>query len=467
MTTFKIFAKNKDLNEEKVFYYDNMTSALTWENGKEIYNTKVRENNKGRKWETAKVTSPETPLGKTSKVKTLKIQLGLSCNYSCEYCSQRFIPHADESNSKFVDKFVKNLDIWMEGSPETIEFWGGEPLVYIKTIKPLAEHLRKKYPNSKFIMITNGSLLNSEVNEWIDKMGFSIAISHDGPGQPVRGPDPLEDPIAREGIVDLFKRLGPQGRISFNTMMNRENMDRAAVQKYFSNFFNSIGIKDFQIGEGGFIDPYDEGGLENSLKNDEEHIAYRRMTINQTKNRQNYRFGVVNTRINEWTFSISVKRPAESLGQKCGMDEIDTIAVDLRGNVLTCQNVSAVSTSPNGKQHMIGHVSQLDKVKLNTSRHWSTREECVKCPVLQACKGACMFLHGNLWEKACDNAYTDHIPFFAAAIENMTGYLPYYIEHESLPDNRKNIWGSKDQKVTIPETRKKATEASSEHINII
>jgi hypothetical protein len=49
----------------------------------------------------------------------------------------------------------------------------------------------------------------------------------------------------------------------------------------------------------------------------------------------------------------------------------------------------------------------------------------------------------------------------------MTGYLPYYIENENLPENRKNIWGSKDQKVSVPEIRKTVTEASSEHINII
>ena len=466
MANFKIFAKNKDKNETKVFYYDNMTSALTWENGSPIYNTEIRQKTKTRNWEVVPVNTPEMPLGKTSKVKVLKIQLGLSCNYSCDYCSQRFIPHSDETNSKYVDKFVQNLDIWMEGEPKRIEFWGGEPLVYIKTIKPLAEKLKQKFPNSDFIMITNGSLLNPEINEWIDNMGFGIGLSHDGPGQPVRGPDPLEDPKSREGIIDLINRLAPQGRISINSMMNRENMDRAAVQNYFEKFLTSIGIKNFQIGEGSFIDPYDEGGLENSLKTEEEHIAYRRLTINQTRNKQNIKFNVVNDRMKEWIFSISANRPASSLGQKCGMDSLDTIAVDLRGNVLTCQNVSAVSTSPNGSPHLLGHVSQLDKVKLRTSTHWSAREECVNCPVLQACKGSCMYLHGNLWEKACDNAYTDHIPFFAAAIEQMTGYLPYYIENEALPESRKNIWGSPDQIVSIPKIRKKATDLSSDDINI-
>lgn len=452
MAKFKVHAKRKDsIGEDvKYFYYDNMTSYLTDEFGNRIFNQNIYSQNVNKVWDEVAVTSPEQPLGKSNKVKVLKIQLGLSCNYSCDYCSQRFVPHADESNSKYVDKFVKNLDLWLKGEPEVIEFWGGEPLVYIKTIKPLAEQLREKFPNSKFGMVTNGSLLTPELNDWLDNMGFGVGVSHDGPGQPLRGPDPLEDPVAREGIVDLVKKLAPKNRISFNTMINRENLDRGAIQNYFRKFFDSIGMKDFTIGEGGMIDPYDEGGLKHSLQNRAEHLGYRRLTLNQTRKYKNIGFSIVNSRVKEYIFSISVGRPSYSLGQKCGMDDIETISVDLRGNVITCQNVSAIATAPNGKQHMLGHVSQLDKVKLNTSTHWSKRKECVDCPVLQTCKGACMYLQGNLWDKACDNAYSDHVPFWAVAIEKLTGYLPFYIENENLPEDRKNIWGDKNEESIIP-----------------
>jgi uncharacterized protein len=463
---FKVFAKNKNTKKELVLFYDNMSSILTWENGEKVFNEKVKRENSKSDWQIAQVTTPENPLGKSNKVKNLKIQLGLSCNYSCDYCSQRFVPHADETNFKYVEKFVKNIDLWLKGEPDRIEFWGGEPLVYIKTIKPLAEKLREKFPNSNFSMVTNGSLLNPELNDWLVKMKFGIGISHDGPGQPLRGPDPLEDPKMRPGIIDLIQKLSPSGKISINSMLNRENLDRGEIQAYFRKFFESIGVKDFAIGEGGIIDPYDEGGLEHSLRNREEHLGYRRLTLKQTREKRNIKFQIVNQRVQEYIYSISVERPASSLGQKCGMDEIDTLAVDLRGNVITCQNVSAAATSPNGKQHMLGHVSQLDKVKLNTSTHWSARKECVDCPVLQTCKGACMYLKGNLWDVACNNAYTDHIPFWATAIELLTGHLPYYIEHENLPEDRKNIWGDKEEKAVIPETRKIITELNNESLNI-
>ena len=51
-----------------------------------------------------------------------------------------------------------------------------------------------------------------------------------------------------------------------------------------------------------------------------------------------------------------------------------------------------------------------------------------------------MFLEGPLWEAGCDAAYSDNVPFFAAAIEFLTGYTPYYIEGE-FRDDRKDLFG--------------------------
>ena len=425
-----------DGHTKRTFYYDNETSHLTDETGKRIValGASTYDNQAA-----IPKTSVDTPNGKQAEIRVLKIQLGLSCNYACTYCSQRFVPHAADGNPTQVDKFVRNLDRWLVGVPKQIEYWGGEPLVYIKTLKPLAEALRKKFPDVKFLMITNGSLLNEEINQWLDAMGFSIGISHDGPGQFVRGPDPLDDPEQRKHILDLWHRLGPKGRISFNAMVNRQNLDRAAISTFFREF---LGHGSFNIGEGGFIDPYDEGGSAESLQTHDEALAFRNLTLKQIRSGMINRFHVTRRRIGEWMGSISSGRSAESLGQKCGMDRPDTIATDLFGNVLTCQNVSRVSKAPNGQPHRIGHVSQLDKVQLKTATHWSKRPDCSSCPLVQACKGSCMFLDGPLWEKACNNAYNDHLPFFAAAIERMTGYLPYEIEAPGLPPERSKLWTS-------------------------
>lgn len=425
------------------FVYDNETSEIFDETGNLVFQ-KPEEPKYKETWKSPTV-SRETP-GLKHDIKTLKIQLGLSCNYSCEYCSQRFVPHADETSSKHVDKFVRNLDLWMKEPPKKIEFWGGEPLVYFKTLKPLAEELRRKYPDIEFLMITNGSLLTPEINKWIIDMNISIGISHDGPGQYVRGPDPFDDVETERNILDLF--IKKRGNISFNSMVHRMNMDREKIAKFFIDKFG----ENINIGEGSFIDAYDEGGLEKAICSTEEFYAFRRLTMGQLREGKLNNFSIVRNRIKEWLATFNEFRPARVLGQKCGMDRWDTMAVDLRGNILTCQNVSAVSTKDNGQQHMIGHVSNLDNVRLDTATHWSHREDCAKCPVLQACKGSCMFLDDEKFKVSCDAAYSDHLPFFCAAFEIATGCLPFAIlaHDKSLPEERADLWGPASKEYKLP-----------------
>ena len=424
--------------------YDNETSELFHSDGTK-FNFKKTKHFANKE---VFAVSEQTP-GKKSNIKTLKIQLGLSCNYSCEYCSQRFVPNSEETNPYYVEKFMNSLDLWILVPPKKIEFWGGEPLVYWKTLKPLSERLRIKYPEAEFLMITNGSLLNDEIIQWIQDVDISIGISHDGPGQHIRGPDPFDDSKIRDTIFKLIE-LRPE-KVSINAMIYRDNFSREKVQTYFENL---LGKRfNFFIGEGGFIDSYDEGGKSMNLHDEEEHYIFRYNSLNEIREEKINKFNIVRSRLFEWFNSIVNERLASSLGQKCGMDKEDTIAVDLRGNVLTCQNVSAVSTAPNGRSHLIGHVSKLENVNLTTATHWKFRKECSNCPVLQVCKGSCMFLQDELFEISCNSAYSDHIPFFSAAIEQMTGWLPYRIEAQNyeLPENRKDLWGQdfKRKKINV------------------
>ncbi|NBS40798.1 MAG: Fe-S oxidoreductase, partial [Betaproteobacteria bacterium] len=252
----------------------------------------------------------------------------MSCNYECEYCSQRFVPRVAETNPTEVHAFVAGLDGWVTMPPERIEFWGGEPLVYIKTLRPLAHALRRKYPAAGFSVITNGSLLNADINQWLDDMGFSVGISHDGPGQHVRGPDPLDDPEKRAAILDLYRRLAPNRRVSFNAMLNRANISRAAIQQFFTDLTGDPGV---MIAEGAFVDAYDPGGLALSLSSDEAH-SFRRTAFQEIRQGKADRVSGARDRVASFVNSIRLQRPASSVAQKCGMDHTDSIAVDLRGN---------------------------------------------------------------------------------------------------------------------------------------
>jgi uncharacterized protein len=441
MAEFRITALD-GAGREVVYRYDNQTSKLTDDSGVPV-NLDSLGGYETKDFEVAGRTSPANPHGKTpGAIKKLKIQLGLSCNYECGYCSQRFVPHADETSRKHVEPFLTNLSSWFDGGEDgrgqgvEFQFWGGEPFVYWKTLKPLAEALMERYPNATVWFPTNGSLLDKEKNDWIERMGFAISISHDGPGQWVRGPDPLDDPKSREAILDLFNRLHPKGKISFNACINKHNTSRAKIIQFFKEL---TGRNDVQIGEGAFVDAYDEGGLEMSIDKS-AMAAYSRQSFAEIRDgsADGRNFRLLFQKITSFIRTIRMRRPASAIGQKCSMDRPDNIAVDLRGNVLTCQNVSAASLAPNGQSHKIGHVDDFDGIKLKTAAHWSHREDCARCPLLQLCAGSCMFLEGDLWERSCDNAFADNVPFFAAAFEIMTGCVPVSITGGR--EDRTNLW---------------------------
>lgn len=440
MTVFNITALNPVTQEQKNIIYDSTHSTLKWEDGTSIINTSID-------------TSPQdqVKIQKSKKPKRVKIQLGLSCNFECDYCNQRFVPHAEDStNPSDVEPFVNNMKTWFDGGEDglgenrSFEFWGGEPFVYWKTFKPLAEKIHEQYPNAQKSVITNGSLLDKEKVDWLYQYGFNVSVSHDGPGQFVRGPDPLEDAASKEGIMYAFKLLAPENRMSFNSMINNKNISRANIEAYFVDLIRTTLGEDYLkflvIGEGTFIDAYDPGGLSSSLKDEDEEIKFRNVSYNELREGNVKRFFTINHKVKSFIDSIEKGTRKESLTQKCGMDLQENIAIDLNGNVLTCQNVSTTSTNPSGISHHIGHVSDLANVEVKTGTHWSDREECPNCPVLHICKGACFFLTGPLWEASCNNAYSDNIVMFATAIEVITGLVPMYIDGPLREDRKDIFW---------------------------
>lgn len=440
---FEITADHPDLGSQ-LFYYDNMTNTLSKEDGTVFEFDTIQQNPFSKNFVNF---NKDIPLKKSKQINHLKIQLGLSCNYSCDYCSQKFVERQPETNKKDIDAFLTSLDVLTitEEAGLKVEFWGGEPLVYWKTLKPLAEAIREKYKDWKvkpaFSIITNGSILTDEIIDWLMMMDFQVSISHDGPGQSVRGPDPFDDPETKERILGFYRMMTRLKKpISFNAMLNQKNTSRKAIYDWFVNL---TGDENVQLGEGAIVDAYDEDGITNSLITKQDHFKFRQQAFGEMFAAEG-KIGFNGIVMKAMAFGRSLlnHEPARKLGQKCGMDGENVIAVDLRGNVITCQNVSAAETSKNGESHHGGNLSDYDNVQFTSSTHWSNRKECPECPVLHLCKGACMFLDNKFWEISCSNAYSDNVALFAIAFTQITGgFIPKLIKSDTLPLERQDIWG--------------------------
>lgn len=382
-----------------------------------------------KKWPVAKAVSPQTPVGKSCAIRALKIQMGLKCNAQCSYCNQTARPLESHGNLQDAKAFLDSLPAWLEpagtdglGDGLRIEFWGGEPFVYWKTMKYLAEALHERYPKAVFNVVTNGTVLDDEKIAWLDKYNFSVAVSHDGPGHKEnRGIDPFDDPLAAENLRKLYIRLRPKGLISFNCVLAKNNLSLTAVREHIATM---IGCHpdELPLSTEEIVLPYEEAGHSLSLHTDADHTALLHTLFRDVTQGGALQVLNVKDKLEDFFRSIAYGRPVETLGLRCGMDREDTLAVDLKGNILTCQNTAA------SDGHKIGTVGDYANIRLDTAWHWSKREECPNCPVLQLCKGCCLRLDGDLWRKACDNSFTYNLALLAAGLHLLTGGVLTEIE---------------------------------------
>ncbi|GAB2584735.1 hypothetical protein GCM10027034_16350 [Ramlibacter solisilvae] len=390
--------------------YSPHDSTLTDEDGQPLLTDTITQGHSD-----ALAISPHAPGRKTAGPKTLKIQLGMRCNYSCSYCNQ-----ASEAGAGLVtktadaDEFLAGLDAWLQGVPERIEFWGGEPFLYFAKLQKLVPQLRRRFPDAAFSIVSNGSLLDEEIIDFIERHDIFVAISHDGPGHHHRGPDPFEDPKQARWLREFWRRRGgARHRAAFNFVLTPANADVVATRRWLAE---RVGDNSLLVDTEGIVTVYDDrtaGGVGHWTAED-----YKRLSDNLREgftNGEALKIRDIAHRAQDFIESLRTRRPSSSLGQKCGMDREDSLAVDLKGNVMTCQNTGAQG------RHRIGDVTDMAGVRLDTATHWSHRESCKHCPVLQLCKGSCMFLHDELFAQSCENEYQFNLGILGGVLEHVAG----------------------------------------------
>ena len=97
-----------------------------------------------------------------------------SCNLNCTYCyDKNNHSNVKKENQIFLEKIpniISNINkIWgKQNQKNEIIFHGGEPLIIDATSYDIfINEIKKNYPNTKFSMQTNGTLIDLEKIELI------------------------------------------------------------------------------------------------------------------------------------------------------------------------------------------------------------------------------------------------------------------------------------------------------------
>jgi uncharacterized protein len=255
---------------------------------------------------------------------------------------------------------------------------------------------------ANMLVITNGTLLTLEIARWAREMGLHLAISHDGPGQKsMRGLDPLEIPAALEAIRWLVAEH-PQ-HVNFNCVLTQGNHRLGGIRRYLEK---ALGVEEIAVSTEGLVQV---DGCQTSPLTDGDHEAIRLSLLDEMISGEALRNITIAQKVRDFRLSLASRRPLSSVGQRCGMDRYHQIAVDLKGNVLTCQNTPE-------QEMRIGRVSAMGDVRLDTATHFSHRPGCLDCPVVHLCQGACMYAEGDDWD-----CFTFHAAILSGAMAHLTG----------------------------------------------
>lgn len=297
----------------------------------------------------------------------LNIFLGHKCNFKCSYCLQSFKDsdylHKDDID---VPKLVSKLaDKVKEQSINKIAYWGGEPLLYFKTIKEIHNEFLKlgiRFNNTR--ILTNGSLLTDEAVEFFNSIDCHIGVSlHKGFGEPKW--DKLKN-LNRWSIINLYTGRNPKQ----DFIAEAEELEQSLGREVFP-FIHWVRATDNCSKEDYFT-------VDTLLQHREKLYELADLAISGNVKARN----MLQPHINKMIHKLNQNN---FNGAMCCNNRI--ISVDLYGNTYSCYH------SPT-KENLTGNIFKTIErntvVKaLETQMQFVNSKECMKCDIRSWCRGNC------------------------------------------------------------------------------
>lgn len=353
------------------------------------------------------------------KTDRLKIQLGLNCNYSCSYCSQKRNNErvTDKIAHRSVDEFLKKLDKCDFKNLKSIEFWGGEPLVYWKILKPLAIELRKRFPDVYFQMITNGSLLTKDIVDFLKATKICICVSHDAQGQSERGKDPIQDNY--QNLLYAKQELQELG-FNFHLVVTKKNCDLEESKSFFKQKFG----EDTKMSIEGIVETNDISILPDEKGRQKLYESIRAM-LSASDGESPYDDDAIKL------LRILTKEGWSPNGKiKCGILKENVLSIDMNGNILKCHGTSA-------QLGTVGNISDIQNVQDIDVIYWEEKG-CGDCRALPLCMGGCP-LTTKFVHEYCMAKQTEFDAIFSVLFESITGLR--FIGFEKEKSHRRKVIG--------------------------
>lgn len=342
----------------------------------------------------------------------LRITLGFNCNFNCKYCLENYTAKStvkpifivkETSLKEKVDNLINKLKNNLT-KVNSITFWGGEPLVYLKTMKLLVPKLKKLYPDVKLGTISNGSLITKEVAQYLLDNEIGLTVSHDGPTFSNYRDDinPLENLKVLEGLKYYKEQAKEKGLFfGFNIVVTPDNSDLSRLHSYFAHYFGD----DVDINFEGIVklSDFSKDVVKKFDSNTKKILLNNLIAFGSTVD-GNHPYHS----IRDYVSSLISKLVNKDLKENsCFIRNKNYIAVDIQGNLLICH----------GSDQSYGTLDTIKTSKFPDKylHFWKDRKKCKECPMLVSCLGDCIMASEEDNELSCENHLIWHSGLFLAA----------------------------------------------------
>jgi len=351
------------------------------------------------------------------------------CNLQCSYCNVR-----NPRGKSMTWQTAKAAADWLisenHRSPE-LRFYGGEPTLEPELLQRCSTYLVKnarKGQTPRFHLTTNGTLIDSQLLEWLAVGRVRISLSADG----VREAQALRSSAHFDGIHRLFQRIRSQYADTFRNFLSVRITLNGANLPYLVRsirYFLKIGLRQIEISPIVTHDP-----SWGPSKCDDLH---KKMSEIADLSLQHY---AVQGEIPVAFLRTPPPEPSSATRWRavCGIGTTRDITVDVDGEVFACralvrsggfvgQGLSSVLSEKGhlGKIHDGDFESRLANCRQEMRRHplvkslskkHSNDSRCATCEFIGSCR-VCAVSIGNI----PGNQNSNRIPDLACSFNRACG----------------------------------------------
>lgn len=302
-------------------------------------------------------------------IKRVYLMMGFSCNFHCKYCLQTC--NEGNLNNKLSDDVINYIHHLVNIRPNSYNklqllFWGGEPLLFLDTIKTIVDIFKDKV---EYSIVTNGKLLNDDIVKYVNDNNITLILSNDGENTVyTRNENLLDD----DRFIKLFSKIKKRG---IDSVVSAYNQNYKKLKNYLYNKIGKVSITHEFL-----LVNWDMPSDLYSFDLEEYWESLREVSDKAYKDIIN---GTLSYEV-ELFLSILMK-----IANGVKKDNIpncsqiyQNINIDLQGNIYVCHNSTIKVGCINDERHDI----------LKKYEEWLKENipyTCLKCNYFELCKGGC------------------------------------------------------------------------------